>query len=534
MILGATAGTRVHAPEGTRVAYLAAYTAGADLLHVPVRRTADGAIVVAADATVERQTGAPGAIAELTLAQLRALDWGATFRTADGAAFAYPARIESFALLLDSLPPAPTLLIDLLDGHADTVTKVISALRHRGRAAQALIVVHDDAGLVAARGQGVAIAWAGKLAAGQAAEPVAGAAAGSIAAVVLPIDAAIDPGGVATALGKELAERHPGTLARGAILIAGGGLVPAQIAAAAEQPWVHAVCADAILELAAARRPGWEWIREPFAGAAAQKADVNADLWHLGYAKHNRACHVYVDDGVHVAIAPFTGEVGYTPTGDATADQLHAQLERSWDALRDWPFYAGGGVGFHVGIDGDFAAEVDVESVVACQATTVEMAAVNVDPATHRKPWLADGSPNLTTSFRDKHTFFDPHGAPPYVGVEHDEDDGYRINWNLGNDYDSNQYGKAVGDGKLLRARLRLERRGAYWSAWQRRTGQHGARDWVCVGAVRNESLNPRIYLRCAGKRWRQENTERPSEWMPVVANHFTFRDLTIVRFTET
>jgi hypothetical protein len=38
---------------------------------------------------------------------------------------------------------------------------------------------------------------------------------------------------------------------------------------------------------------------------------------------------------------------------------------------------------------------------------------------------------NPPASFRDKHTFYDPHGAPPYVGVEHDaEDDGWRINWN--------------------------------------------------------------------------------------------------------
>jgi hypothetical protein len=542
VILGATVGTRVHAPEATRVAYLSAYTAGADLLHLPVRRTADGQIVVAADATVARQTGAPGAIAELTLAQLRALDWGATYRDASGAAYAYPARIESFALLVDHLPghlpDRPALLVDLLDGQADTVARVIAALRHRGRTAQAVLAVHDEATLAAARGHGIAIAWAGKLAAGSA---WPGGATGTIDAVIAPIEAALDPAGAATPLGQELAERHAGgSLPRGAVLVAAGALVPAQIAAAAGQAWVHAVCADSILELAALlepaalRRPGWEWIREPFAGKAAQKADVNAELWHLGYAKHNPACHVYVDDGVQVAIQPFTGEVGYTPTGDAAADQLEAVRERTWEALRDWPFYAGGGVGFSVGIDGDFAAEVDVESAVACQATTVEMAAVNVDPAPHRKPWLADGSANLTTSFRDKHTFFDPHGAPPYVGVEHDEDDGYRINWNLGTDYDANQYGRAVGDGKLLRARLRLERRGEYWSAWARRLDRGGPRDWVCVGAVQNESLNPRVYLRCAGKRWRQENPARPTEWLPVVANHFSFRDLTIVRFTET
>jgi hypothetical protein len=37
--------------------------------------------------------------------------------------------------------------------------------------------------------------------------------------------------------------------------------------------------------------------------------------------------------------------------------------------------------------------------------TTVEMAALNVDPATHRRPWNPDGTANLTTTFRDKHSF---------------------------------------------------------------------------------------------------------------------------------
>lgn len=528
MILGATSGTRVHCPEGTRAAYVSAYTAGADLLHVPVRRTADGALVVTADATVERRTGAPGAVAELTLAALRALDWGATYRDAGGERYPYPARVETLGMLLDQLPVGPALVIDVQGGGAEAIEKAIASLRRRGLLGRALIAVRDAAGLDAARGRGAAVAWAGA-----APDAASGAAlAAPLDAVLAPIEAALDAGGEPTPLGRELAARHAaGELARGAILMASGALVPAQLAAAAELGWVHAVCADSILELAAARRPGWEWIREPFAGKAAERADVNADLWRLGYAKHNRACHVYLDDGVHVAIEPFSGEVAHLPTGDATTDALHALLERSWDALRDWPFYAGGGVGFAVGIDGDFAAEVDVESAVACQATTVELAAVNVDPATHRKPWLPDGAPNLTASFRDKHSFFDPHGAPPYVGVEHDEDDGYRINWNLGTDYDANQYGKAVGDGKLLRARLRLQRRGAYFSAWCRPIERRGPRDWVCVGAARNDSMNPRVFLRCAGKRWRQEDPQRSPAWMPVVANHFTFRDLSIVRF---
>ena len=136
--------------------------------------------------------------------------------------------------------------------------------------------------------------------------------------------------------------------------------------------------------------------------------------------------------------------------------------------------------------------------------TRLEMAALNVDPGAHR------GKPPET--FRDKDSFYDPHGAPPYVGVEHDEDDGFRINWNLGSEYDNNQYGRPVGDGKTPRAaRLRLERRGPFFAAYYR--NDVDARDWVCVGTVRNDSLNPVVYLRCVGKRWRQEKEDDPTQF---------------------
>ena len=147
------------------------------------------------------------------------------------------------------------------------------------------------------------------------------------------------------------------------------------------------------------------------------------------------------------------------------------------------------------------------------QATTLEMAVVNVDPGAHMG--------HLPQTFRDKDSFYDPHGAPPFVGVEHDEDDGFRINWNLGGEYDNNQYGRPVGDGHTPRgARLRLDRRGPYFAAYYRDavdgTGAPlGPNAWVCVGVARNDSLNPVVYLRCVGKRWRQESEADPDEFVP-------------------
>lgn len=64
------------APEGTISAFEASIAAGADWLEFDVRRTADGALVVLHDDTVDRTTDGTGRIADLTLTEVRALDAG--------------------------------------------------------------------------------------------------------------------------------------------------------------------------------------------------------------------------------------------------------------------------------------------------------------------------------------------------------------------------------------------------------------------------------------------------------------------------
>ena len=533
----------VHAPANSRAAFLSAWIAGADALRLPVRLTKDGHPVVVEAETTDDATGQSGRIADLTLKELRAMDFGKTFKDGDGAPFAYPARIETFALLLDALPAEAWLLVEIKP-EADPkrrdklVAGVVGAARNRGTADRLLVYSSDPEVLKAARRTLPGLAVAAYAPDAEASAAVDAAAAAEADAVALPAAAVVGADGNLTDAGRKVEGlAAAGRLRLGAVLLSAGGLDAGQHGALKNRPWAWGLTADSLLDAAAAVRPGWLWIEEDWSARAADHDDVNADLWHLGYAKYNpeRYCHVYPDNGIHIDIKPFQGPVAYKPTGDEVKDQQERLLERTWESIRDWPFYSGGGVGFAVGIVGDFAAEVDVESVAAQQATTVEMAALNVDPATHRKPWKqkenGDWVPNYPESFRDKHTCFDPHGAPPYVGVEHDEDDGWRINWNLGIDYDSNQYGRPAGDGKLLTGRMRLDRRGNHFAAYYRATGKDGARHWVCVGAVRNDSLNPKVFLRLAGKRWRQENPDKPSEFMPVIPNHFTFRNMTITRF---
>ncbi len=77
-------GASARAPENTLAAVRAGVAAGADLVEVDVQRTRDGALVVLHDPTLGRTTdarrrlrrGAPWNLADLTLAQVRALDAG--------------------------------------------------------------------------------------------------------------------------------------------------------------------------------------------------------------------------------------------------------------------------------------------------------------------------------------------------------------------------------------------------------------------------------------------------------------------------
>ena len=69
-------GNSAFAPENTLVAFAQALALGADGCECDVHATADGEIVVIHDATVDRTTDGSGAIGEMTLAQVRALDAG--------------------------------------------------------------------------------------------------------------------------------------------------------------------------------------------------------------------------------------------------------------------------------------------------------------------------------------------------------------------------------------------------------------------------------------------------------------------------
>ena len=95
-------------PENTLAAFLNAdRNWRADMIELDVRASADGHCVVIHDATVDRTTDGSGAVADLTLAELRGLDAGYRFTPDDGRTFperGKGVRIPTLDEVLEALP----------------------------------------------------------------------------------------------------------------------------------------------------------------------------------------------------------------------------------------------------------------------------------------------------------------------------------------------------------------------------------------------------------------------------------------------
>jgi glycerophosphoryl diester phosphodiesterase len=100
-------GNRVACPENTLAAFRAAFEERADILETDLHRSVDGVFVCIHDATVDRTTDGSGAVAEMTLAQLKKLS----------AAYGHPEfaseRIPTLAELAEILPPDVALALEL-------------------------------------------------------------------------------------------------------------------------------------------------------------------------------------------------------------------------------------------------------------------------------------------------------------------------------------------------------------------------------------------------------------------------------------
>ena len=118
-------------PENTLPAFLRAIELGSDIVELDLRMTKDGHVVVIHDASVDRTTNGQGLVAELTLAQIKALDAGCAFSPDGGKTFPFKGQGITVPTLEEVLTALPEqlLMLELKVGTTRMVRQVIATLR---------------------------------------------------------------------------------------------------------------------------------------------------------------------------------------------------------------------------------------------------------------------------------------------------------------------------------------------------------------------------------------------------------------------
>jgi glycerophosphoryl diester phosphodiesterase len=144
LLIIAHRGASVEFPENTLAAFAAAIEAGAQMCELDVQLTADGVAVVIHDETVDRTTDGRGAVAAMTLAEIRPLDAGRKF----GAAFA-GARVPTLEEVLILAQGRCGLNVELKG--AGVEREVCRLLRAHGAIADTIVSSFQWDALAAAR-----------------------------------------------------------------------------------------------------------------------------------------------------------------------------------------------------------------------------------------------------------------------------------------------------------------------------------------------------------------------------------------------
>lgn len=133
-------GAHEHAPENTLPAFQAAIDLGADWVELDLHTTADGGLVIIHNGTVDGQTNGTGAVREMTLAEIRALDAGVKFDSSF-AGTKIPTADEAFALMKGKVGV-------YLDVKSAPPESVVALIRRHGMFSST--IVYDDTASLAA------------------------------------------------------------------------------------------------------------------------------------------------------------------------------------------------------------------------------------------------------------------------------------------------------------------------------------------------------------------------------------------------
>lgn len=120
---------------------------------------------------------------------------------------------------------------------------------------------------------------------------------------------------------------------------------------------------------------------------------------------------------------------------------------------------------------------------------------------------------------------FDTHGAAPFVSMEREEADGFRIMKYTSTagvyEWYGNYYHCDVGNGQSKRGRLRLERRGRFFSGYYQ---DENNGEWIGVGTTENASMNSRVHLRIGAKHYPKSGMPQPLASLNVTCSNLQVR----------
>lgn len=235
--------------------------------------------------------------------------------------------------------------------------------------------------------------------------------------------------------------------------------------------------------------------------------EFDTDLWVAG-----------ISSGHHIMLPLLDLKEYNEPVFCASAnvnDGLHINVVKG-------DTYASAGVVSRFSLDDNFVVDVDFTYDNPAIANMMSLAVINQEvwPAYYHLPGV-----QKNPSAMRQNNAFDTHGAAPLVSVEREEADGFRIMkyTSVASLYEwyGNYYLNDVGNGNSKMGRLRLERRGRFFTGYYQDENND---DWVGVGTVENASLNNRVYLRLAAKHYPKTNRPNNLDSLNVVFNNLVIR----------
>ena len=142
-------GASAEAPENTMEAFRLGVEAGADAIELDVHLTADGQLAVIHDDTLDRTTDRTGAVADLTMDEIREADAGATFARPGDSGTPFAGRgltVPTLPEVLEWLPEGVGLVVEIkAPAAADAVVEALRPHPVRTSDRCAVISFHEGA-----------------------------------------------------------------------------------------------------------------------------------------------------------------------------------------------------------------------------------------------------------------------------------------------------------------------------------------------------------------------------------------------------